>query len=393
MSRIQAISVLDYDIIAQIQEDDDELQKLRQDSESLVFKSYPLSSGRHLWCDVSTENIRPYIPRDYRKRFFHQVHDLAHPGVRSTVTQMTSKYVWPSIKKDVALWAQSCIACQRTKITRHTRSPIGSFDHVDERFSTVHVDIVGPLPQSDGNIFCLTMIDRYTNWVEAVPMVDSSADTVARLFYSNWICRFGAPSHLVTDQGRQFESVLFHKLAEICGTKLHHTTPYHPQYCLASFFDAPKTTTDPATFVHDLQRSMELIRPVQSEHKNNRRVFVHKDLARCSHVFVRVDRVKKPLEPAYNGPFLVIERHSKYFAIDIKGKPVHISIDRLKPAFILADDYVGPPSTTQTSPEPKLVKPRPSPSPTIPSEVPKGSSTTRSGRSVKFPSRFLEQIF
>ncbi|CAB0007775.1 unnamed protein product [Nesidiocoris tenuis] len=449
MSRIQAISVLDYDIIAQIQEDDDELQKLRQDSESLVFKSYPLSSGRHLWCDVSTENIRPYIPRDYRKRFFHQVHDLAHPGVRSTVTQMTSKYVWPSIKKDVALWAQSCIACQRTKITRHTKSPIGSFDHVDERFSTVHVDIVGPLPQSDGNIFCLTMIDRYTNWVEAVPMVDSSADTVARLFYSNWICRFGAPSHLVTDQGRQFESVLFHKLAEICGTKLHHTTPYHPQcngkierqhrtiktaikahndvkwtYTLPTvllgmraalredakssisqmvygksirlpgeFFDAPKTTTDPATFVHDLQRSMELIRPVQSEHKNNRRVFVHKDLARCSHVFVRVDRVKKPLEPAYNGPFLVIERHSKYFAIDIKGKPVHISIDRLKPAFILADDYVGPPSTTQTSPEPKLVKPRPSPSPTIPSEVPKGSSTTRSGRSVKFPSRFLEQIF
>ena len=51
-----------------------------------------------------------------------------------------------------------------------------------------------------------------------------------------------------------------------------------------------------------------------------------------SHVFIRVDRVKKPLQPPYNGPFRVIERMDKYFIIDVNGKHDSISIDRLKVA-------------------------------------------------------------
>nr|XP_042913963.1 uncharacterized protein K02A2.6-like [Parasteatoda tepidariorum] len=40
---------------------------------------------------------------------------------------------------------------------------------------------------------------------------------------------FGVPTQIITDQGRQFESQLFRSLAVICGAKVQHTTPYHPQ--------------------------------------------------------------------------------------------------------------------------------------------------------------------
>ncbi|UYV65409.1 hypothetical protein LAZ67_3004297 [Cordylochernes scorpioides] len=50
-----------------------------------------------------------------------------------------------------------------------------------------------------------------------------------------------------------------------------------------------------------------------------------------------LDRVKKPLEPPYEGPFPVLERTDKYFTLKVKGKNVTTSIDRLRPAYLLAD--------------------------------------------------------
>ena len=112
---------------------------------------------------------------------------------------------------------------------RHTKSKLGEFQQPDDRFSVVHVDIIGPLPPSEGNNYCLTCIDRYSSWMEVIPMANITAETVAKCFYSNWIIRFGTPVSITTDQGKQFESELFRNLAKLCGAKVQHTTPYHPQ--------------------------------------------------------------------------------------------------------------------------------------------------------------------
>ncbi|UYV80737.1 hypothetical protein LAZ67_19001569 [Cordylochernes scorpioides] len=47
------------------------------------------------------------------------------------------------------------------------------------------------------------------------------------------------------------------------------------------------------------------------------------------------DRVEKALEPPYEGPFQVRRGKEKYFIIKIKNKEVSVSIDRLKPAYLL----------------------------------------------------------
>ncbi|GFW58710.1 transposon Tf2-6 polyprotein [Trichonephila clavipes] len=115
LSRIESISEIDYDKITDAQVDNEELNKLRL-KPSLNFKQYPLDSGKLLWCDISTANICPFIPQPLRMHMFQKFHNLAHPGVKSTVKQIASRFIWLYIRTDVNQWAKSCIQCQKNKI-------------------------------------------------------------------------------------------------------------------------------------------------------------------------------------------------------------------------------------------------------------------------------------
>ncbi|GFT79589.1 uncharacterized protein NPIL_69821 [Nephila pilipes] len=106
------------------------------------------------------------------------------------------------------------------------------------------------------------------------------------------------------------------------------------------FFDPPSIQIDPETFVTKLQIFMEELKPTKSSPPRNQKIFVHTDLQNCSHVFVRVDRENKELELPYEGPFTVTDRNEKYFTLLVKGKPLNISVDRLKPVHLLETDSI-----------------------------------------------------
>ncbi|UYV61625.1 K02A2.6-like [Cordylochernes scorpioides] len=426
LSRVDAITTIDYEEIAKEQTGDSELQNLISKNTSLKFKQCPLQSGNLLW----------------------NFHELSHPGIKATTKQLTSRFIWPNMNKDIRKWAQACVNCQKCKVSIHTKSEIGKYQEVDERFSVVHIDLIGTLPPSNGNIYCLTCIDRYTSWMEVVPLPDMKSETVARAFYENWIVRFGAPHTVISDQGKQFTSQLFKDLTTLCGIKLRHSTAYHPQCngkierlhrtiktairahnnikwtetlptvllglramvygktirLPGEFFDDSKHHLHAEEFVQQLQKQMELLKPLNEKHHSKTKVFVHKDLKTCSHVFIRTDRVRKPLEPPYEGPFPVLDRTDKYFTLKVKERNVTISIDRLRHAYLLADsDNVTSEHPTATRPIVSGALPSTSSQQNPdPPDVEKytefqgtGSAPdltrTRSGRIIKKPVRFKEQ--
>lgn len=106
-------------------------------------------------------------------------------------------------------------------VPEHIAVPVGRFQHV-------HLDIIGPLPISQGYKYCLTMLDRYSRWPEAIPIIDTSAETVVPVFYSNWIARYGTRATITTDRGSQFEGQLFQAFMQIMGCQRNRTTAYHP---------------------------------------------------------------------------------------------------------------------------------------------------------------------
>jgi len=171
---------------------------------------------------------RPVLGKKFRMDLFRNIHEVTHAGFKATYEQIKNRVIWPFMRKDIKRWCEACLTCQASKITRHIKPPILHFP-TGSRFDTVHIDIVGPLPPSRGYSYILTMIDRKTRWPEAFPLRNITAQTVADIFVTNWVSRFGVPKHVITDQGRQFESSLFQELLKRLGTKRLRTTAYHPQ--------------------------------------------------------------------------------------------------------------------------------------------------------------------
>ncbi|GFU65170.1 transposon Tf2-9 polyprotein [Trichonephila clavipes] len=226
---ISQASCLDYKDIAAAQLVDEELKQLLEtNSTSLTLKQqyFPLEDIT-LTCDVSTNVFRPFIPKDYRKIVFQHLHGLSHPGIAASTKLATQRFVWPNIRRDIKTWVNSCHPCQRSKIYRHTKAPIGTFALPDARFSQIHVDFIGPFPPSNGQSYCLTVVDRFTRWMEVIPTADMTAETVCRALLSVWISRFGCPAIITTDQGTNFESSLFRELNNILGTNRIRCCAYH----------------------------------------------------------------------------------------------------------------------------------------------------------------------
>ena len=75
------------------------------------------------------------------------------------------------------------------------------------------VDLGGPLPESDkGNCYIMVVGDYVSRWMEAIPIPNQEASTMANRLIDEVFMRFSAPEQLHSDQGRQFESQLLNEV-------------------------------------------------------------------------------------------------------------------------------------------------------------------------------------
>lgn len=256
------------------------------------------------------------------------------------------------------------------------------------------MDIVGPLPISDGYRYCFTLIDRFSRWAEAIPLKNVEAITIYRAFIYGWISRYGTPETLTTNQGSQFELQIFSSLLKLSGCHRIRTTAYHPasngmverwhrtlmaaikchtgqqwtnvlstvllglrsnvldsgsslaEYLYGTTLKIPgefilpeEFTPDPQIFLEEFRELMRSVKPTSVEHRHKRKIFVHKDLYSCSHVFLKIGTIKKSLDCPYSGPHKVLSRISdRVFEIEINGDKRRVSVENVKPAFFVSPE-------------------------------------------------------
>jgi transposase InsO family protein len=73
------------------------------------------------------------------------------------------------------------------------------------------------------------MTDACTKYVELVALPDKEALTVTSAIFSKWICRYGLPLELITDQGREFANKMSDELYSLLKLRHQTTSARHPQ--------------------------------------------------------------------------------------------------------------------------------------------------------------------
>ncbi|BHF80223.1 hypothetical protein SprV_0702334700 [Sparganum proliferum] len=371
-----------------------------EDVSGLQLQELPLTTGNGtILCDVSTPSHRPFVPPSSAVKFSPPCTIRLTLGVE-----------------------------QRQAGFRPLR--LAWFSHV-------HLDIVGPLPLSNGCSYLLTCVDRFTMWPEAIPLPDIAAPTVVK-----GCTRIQTTTYHPTANGMVER---FHRQlkASLCAAADPENWTDHLPLVLLGILSALKpdldcyatelvfgatvrlpggmisptlrgTVEDPTNLLHRLRQFVRTLSPVPPRSTASPS-YLEKDLTTCSHVYLRCDRVRRFLEPPYVGPFRVISRGTKNFRIQRGTSEEVVSVGRLKAAVpdTPPDEPCGPlPPAPPPRPSipPSRILPLPScpQTPTATTPTPTNNTVTashihttpvplvyitRSGRHVHFPDRLVTHAF
>jgi hypothetical protein len=257
------------------------------------------------------------------------------------------------------------------------------------RFSHIHIDLVGPLQSSNNCSHILTVIDRTSKWMEAIPLVKTSAAACAKALTFSWISRFGVPETITSDRGPLFTSNLWSQLCTMLNIAHRQMTAYHPEsngtverlhrhlkdtlrartatatwadelpFVLLSLRAQPREDTglSPAesvfgapivlpneflqcdelavdSIIKNLKKTLDA--PVFSLPRHNTSSSsglpseLPAELLSAPLVWIRRRGAVPPLRPLYDGPYAVIRRGGRSFTLQIGSREEIVAVSRLK---------------------------------------------------------------
>lgn len=117
--------------------------------------------------------------------------------------QVRRRGFWFGWREDVQRFCRQCINCisyHRGKLPR--TAPLQPIMTIAP-FKRLSIDLTGPHSRSSrGSVYIFTCIDLFTKWVEAFPLPNKEASTVAKVLVEQKFCRFGVPVALLSDRGK-----------------------------------------------------------------------------------------------------------------------------------------------------------------------------------------------
>ena len=179
---------------------------------------------------VTYQIVLPESLRETALKAHHNHTTASHRGVNKTLSSLRQRYYWPGLTSQTYRWVTRCHDCGAKKTSgRKRRAPLKQYV-VGAPLERIAMDILGPLPlTTSGNRYVLVVTDYFTKWTEGYAIPDQTAPTVAEKLVSEFICRFGVPRQLHSDQGTNFESKVMAEVCKLLDIEKTRTTPLHPQ--------------------------------------------------------------------------------------------------------------------------------------------------------------------
>ena len=136
------------------------------------------------------------------------------------------------MKIEIARYVAKCDTCRRVKaIHMKTAGPLQSLPIPTWKWEDISMDFIVGLPRTaKGYDSIWVIIDRLTKVAHFLPVKTNSPVTVyAQLYIARILSLHGVPKTIVSDRGPQFVAKFWEALHNSLGTKLLHSSAYHPQ--------------------------------------------------------------------------------------------------------------------------------------------------------------------
>jgi len=228
----------------QLQKEDEYCQDLMK-SPTRVKESWNVTKPKQFFKDINGllmrkskngEHAQIVVPLSLRAFILNRYHGLpvsGHLGKKKVTRQIALHYHWPCMIDNVEKWIRACLTCARRKRTRNmSAAEPGRASNASYPWEKIAMDSVKPHEESkEGYTVILTVIDLFTRWVLAIPMVRASAEEVSKALFKHVFCMFGKPKEVISDNGSEFMNTVVQNMLQKWNVKYHYTGGYQPQAC------------------------------------------------------------------------------------------------------------------------------------------------------------------
>ena len=155
-----------------------------------------------------------------------------HPGTNKMYQDLKQRFWWTRMKREIARYVAECDVCQKVKAD-HLK-PAGMLQPLPIpawKWEDIHMDFIVGLPRTaKSNDSIWVIIDRLTKSAHFIPVrTRYPARKYAELYIARIVSLHGVPKTITSDRGPQFVSRFWEHLHSALGTRLIHSSAYHPQ--------------------------------------------------------------------------------------------------------------------------------------------------------------------
>ena len=176
-----------------------------------------IPNNKKIWEEVLKEN--------------HNSIDVGHSGQHRILELLKRMYWWPGLKENIKKYIQECFKYQQNKV-RHQKKAgeLHPLDIPQGPWQEISIDIIGPLPKSNGMDAIVVIVDQFTKMIQLkATMTNISLEGIAKIYRDNIWKLHGVPKKILSDRGPQFASKFMDEFTKALGIKRQLSTAYHPQ--------------------------------------------------------------------------------------------------------------------------------------------------------------------
>jgi hypothetical protein len=207
-------------IIQKLSEGDSKFNCFRRDDKGVVW------FGQRL--------VIPQDP-DLKKEILDEAHlskFTIHPGSTKMYRDLRENFWWSNMKGEIAEYVSGCDTCQRIKASHlKIAGQMQPLSIPAWKWDDISMDFIVGLPLTPRKHYSIwVIVDQLTKTAHFIPAHTTySAERYAEIYVDLIVRLHDVPKTILLDRGTQFVARFWAQVHESLGTKLIHSSSYHPQ--------------------------------------------------------------------------------------------------------------------------------------------------------------------